>query len=322
MGRAVAQPRQRGRRAARADRRLARHRPDGPGRRDRRLVGRRRRTRRADRHRPLVCDRHQRARRLPRVDRSEFARPGRKAVGLKVSRWSRCATRSRPTSPRWRRWASPRSPRWSAARWAAPGRWSGSSAIPTRCARRWCWRSAPARPPTRSARRARRSRRSSPIRTGRTATTTAPAAAPDVGMEIARRFAHLTYRGEAELDDRFANDPQGDEDPVDRRPLLGAELPRVPGPQAVGPVRRGHLRRADRCAVQPRRRPRPRWRGGRAAQLPGARGGRRHHLGPAVSAAAAGGTGRTAAGLHRNSTWSTRSTATTGSWSRPRRSAS
>jgi homoserine O-acetyltransferase/O-succinyltransferase len=37
---------------------------------------------------------------------------------------------------------------------------------------------------------------------------------PDVGMEIARRFAHLTYRGEAELDDRFANDAQGDEDPV------------------------------------------------------------------------------------------------------------
>jgi homoserine O-acetyltransferase len=36
---------------------------------------------------------------------------------------------------------------------------------------------------------------------------------PDLGMGIARRFAHLTYRGEAELDTRFANDPQGDEDP-------------------------------------------------------------------------------------------------------------
>jgi homoserine O-acetyltransferase/O-succinyltransferase len=36
---------------------------------------------------------------------------------------------------------------------------------------------------------------------------------PDVGMEIARRFAHLTYRGEAELDERFANEAQGDEDP-------------------------------------------------------------------------------------------------------------
>ena len=36
---------------------------------------------------------------------------------------------------------------------------------------------------------------------------------PEVGMQIARRFAHLTYRGEPELDNRFANDPQGDEDP-------------------------------------------------------------------------------------------------------------
>ena len=38
--------------------------------------------------------------------------------------------------------------------------------------------------------------------------------APDAGIEIARRFAHLTYRGEAELDDRFCNDAQGNEDPT------------------------------------------------------------------------------------------------------------
>jgi homoserine O-acetyltransferase len=37
---------------------------------------------------------------------------------------------------------------------------------------------------------------------------------PSVGMEIARRFAHLTYRGESELDDRFGNDAQGSEDPT------------------------------------------------------------------------------------------------------------
>jgi homoserine O-acetyltransferase len=37
---------------------------------------------------------------------------------------------------------------------------------------------------------------------------------PDAGLEIARRFAHLTYRGEAELDTRFANEPQGGEDPT------------------------------------------------------------------------------------------------------------
>ncbi len=38
---------------------------------------------------------------------------------------------------------------------------------------------------------------------------------PDAGLEIARRFAHLTYRGEAELDTRFGNRAQGAEDPAD-----------------------------------------------------------------------------------------------------------
>src|ERR1700741_3680233 len=37
---------------------------------------------------------------------------------------------------------------------------------------------------------------------------------PDVGLSLARRFAHQTYRGEVELDTRFANDSQGDEDPL------------------------------------------------------------------------------------------------------------
>ncbi len=37
---------------------------------------------------------------------------------------------------------------------------------------------------------------------------------PDAGMEIARRFAHLTYRGETELDERFGNDAQPGEDPT------------------------------------------------------------------------------------------------------------
>jgi homoserine O-acetyltransferase/O-succinyltransferase len=37
---------------------------------------------------------------------------------------------------------------------------------------------------------------------------------PDAGLHIARRFAHLTYRGEVELDTRFANDAQREEDPV------------------------------------------------------------------------------------------------------------
>lgn len=35
---------------------------------------------------------------------------------------------------------------------------------------------------------------------------------PDAGMQLARQFAHLTYRGEIELDTRFGNDAQGSED--------------------------------------------------------------------------------------------------------------
>jgi homoserine O-acetyltransferase len=36
---------------------------------------------------------------------------------------------------------------------------------------------------------------------------------PEAGLGIARRMAHLSYRSEEELDSRFANLPQGDEDP-------------------------------------------------------------------------------------------------------------
>ncbi|MBY0440547.1 MAG: homoserine O-acetyltransferase [Mycobacteriaceae bacterium] len=35
---------------------------------------------------------------------------------------------------------------------------------------------------------------------------------PNLGLQLARRFAHLTYRGELELDTRFANNPQRGED--------------------------------------------------------------------------------------------------------------
>lgn len=37
---------------------------------------------------------------------------------------------------------------------------------------------------------------------------------PLTGMGIARRIAHLTYRSEIELDERFANAPQGEENPL------------------------------------------------------------------------------------------------------------
>lgn len=35
---------------------------------------------------------------------------------------------------------------------------------------------------------------------------------PDLGLQLARRFAHLTYRGEVELDSRFGNSAQDGED--------------------------------------------------------------------------------------------------------------
>ncbi len=38
--------------------------------------------------------------------------------------------------------------------------------------------------------------------------------APTGGLGIARRIAHLYYRNEVELDERFANSPQADEDPL------------------------------------------------------------------------------------------------------------
>lgn len=36
---------------------------------------------------------------------------------------------------------------------------------------------------------------------------------PDAGLDLARRFAHLTYRGEVELDTRFGNDARAGENP-------------------------------------------------------------------------------------------------------------
>jgi homoserine O-acetyltransferase len=42
-----------------------------------------------------------------------------------------------------------------------------------------------------------------------------PGDGPHVGMGIARRIAHLTYRSETELDLRFGRDPQQGEDPYD-----------------------------------------------------------------------------------------------------------
>ena len=144
----------------------------------------------------------------------ELAAPGRQGVGLAIP------TRLHPGPGRGRHRrpgdvrASPRSPRSSAARWAGPGRWSGWSAIPDT---------------VRSALVLAVGARATADQVGTQSAQVAAIKAdpnwqngdyygtgrsPDLGMEIARRFAHLTYRGEVELDDRFANDPQGGEDPA------------------------------------------------------------------------------------------------------------
>lgn len=48
---------------------------------------------------------------------------------------------------------------------------------------------------------------------------------PSTGMGIARRIAHLSYRSDRELDARFENSPQGDEDPlVDGRYAVASYL--------------------------------------------------------------------------------------------------
>lgn len=127
---------------------------------------------------------------------------------------SRFAIRWRPTGPRWRPSASPRWPRWSAGRWAEPVRWNGSSGIPTKSGAGLVLavgaRATADQIGTQSSQVA--AIKADPDWQGGDYYDTDRA--PLAGMEIARRFAHLTYRGEEELDERFRNDAQGDEDPT------------------------------------------------------------------------------------------------------------
>jgi homoserine O-acetyltransferase len=46
---------------------------------------------------------------------------------------------------------------------------------------------------------------------------------PDAGLGIARRIAHVTYRSELELHERFGRDPQEDEDPLGGRGRYAVE---------------------------------------------------------------------------------------------------
>ena len=86
-----------------------------------------------------------------------------------------------------------------------------------------------------------------PTRTSAAATTTTSAGGPETGLGIARRIAHVTYRSELELHDRFGRAPAGRRGPArGRRALRRRELPRPPRGQAARPLRRQLLRRPDR----------------------------------------------------------------------------
>ena len=123
---------------------------------------------------------------------------------------------------------------------------------------------------------------------------------PDIGMEIARRFAHLTYRGEAELDDRFGNDAQADEDPATGGRYAVQSYLEHQGRKLLARFDAGtYVALTESLSSHDVGRGRGGVRGG-AARLPRAGGRRRHHLRPAVPAAAAGGIGRAAAGLYRS----------------------
>ncbi len=98
--------------------------------------------------------------------------------------------------------------------------------------------------------------------------------APVTGLGLARRIAHITYRTETELDERFGREAQlartsSPLRPGDRGPVRRRDLPRPPRRQAREALRRQLLPRAHRGDELPRRRPRPRR--GRRRPVPGHR---------------------------------------------------
>jgi homoserine O-acetyltransferase len=109
---------------------------------------------------------------------------------------------------------------------------------------------------------------------------------PDAGLKIARQFAHLTYRGELDLDERFTNDAQGDENPLDGGRYAVQSYLQHQGDKLLTRFDAGsYVALSDSCPATMW--PRPRRRGRGAARMPGAGGGRRHHLRSALPAASA-----------------------------------
>ena len=188
----------------------------------------------------LVRGGAERGRRLPGQHRAVVDRAGRAVRGAAGSRWSRSGTRSRPRSCWPTRWGSRAGPAWWAARWAGCGRWSGRRPSRTGCAGCSCWPARPRRRPTRSAGRRRSWPRSAATRAGAAATTTPrrPGRGPHLGLGIARRMAHLSYRSPFELATRFGRRAPARRGPAARRPLRGGVLPGPPRGEAGAPLRR------------------------------------------------------------------------------------
>jgi len=79
----------------------------------------------------------------------------------------------------------------------------------------------------------------------------APGDGPTAGLGVARRNAHLTYRSEYELQERFSNDPQQGEDPTAGRRYAGTPTHDHQG--ATLPPRRERLLPArTKADVEPR----------------------------------------------------------------------
>ena len=123
---------------------------------------------------------------------------------------------------------------------------------------------------------------------------------PDTGLTIARRFAHLTYRGEIELDTRFGNGEQGDEEPANGGRYAVQSYLEHQGDKLLARFDAGsYVVLTESLNSHDVGRGRGGVREG-LRELPGTGRGRWHHLRPALPAALAGGTGRAAAGLHRS----------------------
>ena len=180
------------------------------------------------------------------VPRTHRPRPGR-------GRGARSPTGSASTAGRW----------CSAARWAACGRWSGPSTHPDAGGAAAACSPRTAAGDRRPDRLVRRAARRHPRRPGlprrRLLRRRRPGQGPHVGLGVARRIAHATYRaGRGAQPAVRARRRSPARTRSTAGPVRGRVLPRPPRRQAGPPLRRQQLRRAHRGDEHPRRRPGPR----------------------------------------------------------------